>query len=155
MIPMMTGKIDLTVGYGIVLWHILAITLQIQRGLPWPVAVVLVVLAGAAFGWFNGLLVEVAQIDTFIATLGTGTVIYAVALWYTGGRQMIGVLPPASSCAEQRQLLGMPITALLCAGDRAAALDRHRIPADRPLPLRHRRQPAAPPRSTASRPAAT
>ena len=25
MIPMMTGRIDLTVGYGIVLWHILAI----------------------------------------------------------------------------------------------------------------------------------
>ena len=37
MIPMMTGKIDLTVGYGIVLWHILAITLQIHAGLPWPV----------------------------------------------------------------------------------------------------------------------
>ena len=28
MIPMVTGKIDLTVGYGIVLWHILAISLQ-------------------------------------------------------------------------------------------------------------------------------
>ena len=46
---------------------------------PWPVAVVLVILAGAAFGWFNGFLVEVARIDSFIATLGTGTVIYAVA----------------------------------------------------------------------------
>src|SRR6185437_7720500 len=40
MIPMVTGKIDLTVGYGIVLWHILAITLQTEMGLPWPVAVV-------------------------------------------------------------------------------------------------------------------
>ncbi|MCY1368250.1 hypothetical protein D9M69_552190 [compost metagenome] len=28
MIPMLTNKIDLTVGYGIVLWHILAISLQ-------------------------------------------------------------------------------------------------------------------------------
>ena len=103
MIPMMTGKIDLTVGYGIVLWHILAITLQIHAGLPWPVAVVLVILAGAAFGWFNGFLVEVARIDSFIATLGTGTVIYAVALWYTGGRQMIGNLPPSLLPGEQRQ----------------------------------------------------
>ena len=85
-IPMITGKIDLTVGYGIVLWHILAITLQIHTGLPWPVAVVLVILAGAAFGWFNGFLVEVARIDSFIATLGTGTVLYALALWHTGGR---------------------------------------------------------------------
>jgi len=28
MIPMAAGRIDLTVGYGIVLWHILAISLQ-------------------------------------------------------------------------------------------------------------------------------
>jgi ribose transport system permease protein len=111
MIPMMTGKIDLTVGYGIVLWHILAITLQIHTGLPWPVAVVLVILAGAAFGWFNGFLVEVARIDSFIATLGTGTVIYAVALWYTGGRQMIGNLPPSFFLVNSSSILGMPITA--------------------------------------------
>ena len=39
MIPMVTGKIDLTVGYGIVLWHILAISLQTWYGVPWPVAV--------------------------------------------------------------------------------------------------------------------
>lgn len=111
MIPMMTGKIDLTVGYGIVLWHILAISLQIHAGLPWPAAVVLVVLAGAAFGWFNGLLVEVARIDSFIATLGTGTVIYAVALWYTGGRQIIGNLPPSFFLVNSGSFLGMPITA--------------------------------------------
>lgn len=38
MIPMAAGKIDLTVGYGIVLWHILAISLQTTLGLPgrWP-----------------------------------------------------------------------------------------------------------------------
>lgn len=111
MIPMMTGKIDLTVGYGIVLWHILAITLQVHAGLPWPAAVVLVILAGAAFGWFNGLLVEVARIDSFIATLGTGTVIYAVALWYTGGRQIIGNLPPSFFLVNSGTFLGMPITA--------------------------------------------
>ncbi len=34
MIPMAAGKIDLTVGYGIVLWHILAISLQTTLGLP-------------------------------------------------------------------------------------------------------------------------
>ena len=34
MIPMMAGKIDLTVGYGIVLWHILAISLQTISACP-------------------------------------------------------------------------------------------------------------------------
>jgi ribose transport system permease protein len=41
MIPMAAGRIDLTVGYGIVLWHILAISLQTLYGLPWPAAVFL------------------------------------------------------------------------------------------------------------------
>ena len=35
MIPMMAGRIDLTVGYGIVLWHILAIALQTKYGIDW------------------------------------------------------------------------------------------------------------------------
>ncbi len=34
MIPMVTGRIDLTVGYGFVLWHILAISLQTLFGIP-------------------------------------------------------------------------------------------------------------------------
>lgn len=34
MIPMVAGRIDLTVGYGIVLWHILAISLQTMYGFP-------------------------------------------------------------------------------------------------------------------------
>src|ERR1700755_1844413 len=93
MIPMMAGRIDLTVGYGIVLWHVVAIALQTQLGLDWGVAVVIVLLLGCVLGLVNGLLVEVARIDSFIATLGTGTVLYAIALWYTEGRQVIGVLP--------------------------------------------------------------
>ena len=30
MVPMMAGRIDLTVGFGIVMWHILAISLQVK-----------------------------------------------------------------------------------------------------------------------------
>ena len=95
MIPMMTGRIDLTVGYGIVIWHVLAISLQTVYGFDWITAVIIVMIGGCLLGLLNGLLVEVAQIDSFIATLGTGTVIYASALWHTGGRQVIGRLPEA------------------------------------------------------------
>ena len=110
MIPMAAGRIDLTIGYGIVLWHILAISLQTMYGFPWPVAVLVVLLLGAATGFLNGLLVEVAKIDSFIATLGTGTVIYALALWHTGGRQMIGVLPDGFYALNGTMLFGLPIT---------------------------------------------
>lgn len=115
-IPMVTGKIDLTVGYGIVLWHILAISLQVWAGLPWPLVVVIVILLGAVVGLFNGLLVEFAQIDSFIATLGTGTVLYAVAMWHTQGRQVIGALPPSFFLINSTSLGGIPITGFYVLG---------------------------------------
>lgn len=111
MIPMVAGRIDLTVGYGIVLWHILAISLQTTLGLPWPVAVVIVLALGVLTGALNGLLVEVARIDSFIATLGTGTILYALALWHTGGRQMVGTLPDAFYALNGTFVFGLPITA--------------------------------------------
>jgi ribose transport system permease protein len=111
MIPMVAGRIDLTVGYGIVLWHILAISLQTLYGLPWPVAVGVVLILGIITGALNGLLVEVARIDSFIATLGTGTVLYALALWHTGGRQMVGALPDAFYAINGTFVFGLPITA--------------------------------------------
>ncbi|MFK7869810.1 MAG: ABC transporter permease [Roseobacter sp.] len=111
MIPMAAGRIDLTVGYGIVLWHILAISLQTMLGLPWPVAVAVVLVLGGITGFLNGLLVEVAKIDSFIATLGTGTVLYALALWHTGGRQMVGLLPDGFYALNTTFVFGLPITA--------------------------------------------
>jgi ribose transport system permease protein len=111
MLPMMAGRIDLTVGYGIVLWHILAITLQVFYGFPWPLACLTVLCCGALCGLINGLLVEIAQIDSFIATLGTGTVLYALALWHTGGQQVIGRLPRGFIDVNAISLAGVPIAA--------------------------------------------
>ena len=67
MIPMASGKIDLTVGYGIVLWHILAISLQTMLACL-AAAVGVVLILGALVGLIDGILVEVAFIDSFIAT---------------------------------------------------------------------------------------
>lgn len=110
MIPMVAGRIDLTVGYGIVLWHILAISFQVNYGLPWPLAVVIVIIMGAMTGVLNGILVEIAKIDAFIATLGTGTVLYAIALWHSGGRQVVGELDPHFYLLSGMWVTGLPIT---------------------------------------------
>ncbi len=109
MLPMTAGRIDLTVGYGIVLWHVAAISLQVTYGVPWPAAVVLTLLGGLVCGLVNGLLVEVAQIDSFIATLGTGTILYALAMWHTGGRQIMGALPHGFTAINATWIAGLPI----------------------------------------------
>jgi ribose transport system permease protein len=56
--------------------------------------------------------VEVAQIDSFIATLGTGTILYALALWHTEGRQVIGVLPQGFVNINGLSIAGIPIPAV-------------------------------------------
>ena len=110
MLPMIAGRIDLTVGYGIVLWHVVAITLQVNYGMDWPVAVALTLAGGLCVGLANGLLVEVAQIDSFIATLGTGTILYAIANWHTGGRQIMGLLPRGFIAINATWIAGFPIS---------------------------------------------
>ncbi|MDJ1652402.1 ABC transporter permease [Raoultella sp. Ech2A] len=110
-IPMIVGKIDLNVGFGIVLWHILAITLQVEYGFSWPAAVAIVLVLSALYGLLNGILVALADIDSFVATLGSGTVLYAVALWHSGGRQIVGDLPDAFIALHHSDLFGIPVVA--------------------------------------------
>jgi ribose transport system permease protein len=112
MVPMMAGRIDLTIGFGIVMWHILAISLQVQHNVPWPLACLIVIVCAGVAGLINGMLVEVAQIDSFIATLGTGTILYALALWHTEGRQVIGVLPEGFVNINAMSIAGIPIPAV-------------------------------------------
>ena len=79
MIPMVGGKIDLSIGYGVVFWEVLTISLQTNYHLPWLLVIAILLFLGGVFGLINALLVEFARIDAFIATLGTGTVVYALA----------------------------------------------------------------------------
>jgi ribose transport system permease protein len=92
-IPMTANHFDLSAGFNLGISQVLAIGLQGQ-GLPWWAAVIAVVLMGALVGLINGLLVTRVKIDSFIATLGTGTVLYGLNAWYTGGQQVLASLPP-------------------------------------------------------------
>jgi ribose transport system permease protein len=44
-----------------------------------------------------------------VATLGTGTTLYAVALWHSGGRQIVGDLPDAFMMLHHTEIAGIPI----------------------------------------------
>jgi ribose transport system permease protein len=74
--------------------------------------VVLILLLGVTIGLGNGLLVEKAKIDSFIATLGLGTIAYGVANWYTGGQQLVATLPAGFVALNQARVLGIPLPAL-------------------------------------------
>lgn len=112
MVPLAANKFDLSVGYGIGLAHILSIGFQVNAGVPWQIAVILVCAIGLMVGILNGLLVEAAQIDSFIATLGTGSILYAISIAYTGGRQIVGQLPYGFTAINDLTFLGVPAPAV-------------------------------------------
>jgi ribose transport system permease protein len=91
-IPMASNQFDLSAGFNVGISQVLAIGLQGQ-GLPWWAAIVAVLAMGAVVGLVNGILVTRVKIDSFIATLGTGTVLYGLNAWYTGGQQVLASLP--------------------------------------------------------------
>ena len=95
MIVIATGNYDLSIAYNVGLMHILAMGLLTDADVPWPLVVVLTIAAGGLVGWINGVLVEYAKINSFIATLGVGTILYGVGSWYTNGTQLVGNVPQA------------------------------------------------------------
>ena len=61
MVTMVTGKMNLNVGFGVTFWHVLVITLQQRYGFSWEVAAVIVVLCGCLYGVLNGMLVAFSR----------------------------------------------------------------------------------------------
>ena len=92
MVPISAGAFDLSIGWGIGLYHILTVGL-IDGGIPWPLVVVIVLGCGLLVGTVIGLLVTRASIDPFIASLGVGTFLFGVSLWYAP-QQIVTAIPP-------------------------------------------------------------
>ncbi|WP_455355274.1 ABC transporter permease [Streptomyces sp. SYSU K217416] len=114
MVPIVTGAFDLSIGYGLGLAHVMVMQLVVNDGWPWPLACLAVIVGGAAMGILNGVIVEFGRIDSFIATLGTGSMLYAVTGWITdGGRIVPGPqgLPAAFTDLYDSTFLGLPVPA--------------------------------------------
>jgi ribose transport system permease protein len=107
------NQFDLSVGFMVSLLHSLAIGMMVNTGIPWPLVCAIVFGIGCAIGLLNGVLVRFAKIDSFIATLGVGTVAYGLAGWYTGGEQIIGDIPSGFVALDHTRIAGIPLPALL------------------------------------------
>ena len=79
-----TGGIELSVGSIIALLGVLFVELVVNYAVPWPLAVLLMLLLGALIGFAHGLLITKMKMQPFIVTL-CGLLIYrGVARFYTG-----------------------------------------------------------------------
>jgi ribose transport system permease protein len=115
MIPLATKQFDLSIGYHLGMAQVLVIGLQINQGLSWEAAALLVLVLSAAVGTLNGILVTFFRIDSFIATMGTGTLLYGVTNWYTNGEQIAGMGLPDSFTNLTQIFHGIPLPAVYVA----------------------------------------
>lgn len=86
------GELDLTVGATLTLGAMLAIGLQPHLG--WPGSFLAAVAAGALVGLCNGLIVTKARVNSFIATLGSMTILQGIIYLYSHGAS-VSVTGPA------------------------------------------------------------
>ncbi|NPD67701.1 ABC transporter permease [Lichenicola cladoniae] len=78
-----TGGIDLSVGSMFSLLGVIFIDLLVNRGVPWPLAILAIVVGGIVLGALQGLLVTKAKLQPFVVTL-CGLLIYrGAARYYT------------------------------------------------------------------------
>ncbi|HEX5974231.1 MAG TPA: ABC transporter permease, partial [Rubrobacteraceae bacterium] len=85
-----TAGIDLSVGSVAALSGVLGVMMMAQAGLPVPVAILGGTLVGATCGLVNGLLVSVAGLNPFIATLGMLTVARGLTFIVTNAVAVFG-----------------------------------------------------------------
>jgi ribose transport system permease protein len=115
MMPLTTGRFDLSIGYHVGMAQVLVIGFQVNNSMPWPLAAAIVIAIGLLVGLLNGILVTRFKIDSFIATMGVGSLLYGVSNWYTDGQQIPGFDLP-DSFAGISQLLGhVPLPAVYVA----------------------------------------
>lgn len=106
LLPLISGEFDLSVAANFGFCELLAAGLIINQGLPWPVAIVVTLIVGGALGLLNGLLVVVFRLNSFIATLGSATIIGGMTTWYSGGQTIVGNFTPDFLKIGSIQILG-------------------------------------------------
>ncbi len=115
MIPLATRQFDLSVGYHLGVAQVLIVGLQVREGMDFLEAGTLILTLSLLIGYMNGILVTRFKIDSFIATMGTGTLLYGIANWYSNGEQIVGINLSEIFTDMTQVLHGIPLPALYVA----------------------------------------
>lgn len=109
---LMTGGIDLSLGYTIGLASILTGLMVKTYELPYPVAILIPLLAGALIGLVNGICVQKIKVPAFITTLGTGYIVFGLAEIISHG-EAVNRLPKPFLALGKTEVLGVNTTVVL------------------------------------------
>lgn len=108
-ITLRAGEFDLSVATTMTIGSVVLAILDAQRHIGPGAAVALTLLLGAGIGLTNGILVVVFGVDSFIATLGTATILQGAALWLTNGETVVGLSDVFVNWTVINRFAGIPI----------------------------------------------
>ena len=114
-VALAAGAFDLAIGATLGFGSILVSWLLVKRGIPIVPGIALTILAGAAVGLTNGLLVVRARIDSFIATLGVSSILIAMIAWISSSQQITG-LSSSFQKLGTTEILGLTLPVYLMVG---------------------------------------
>jgi ribose/xylose/arabinose/galactoside ABC-type transport system permease subunit len=112
---LMTGGIDLSLGYVVGLASIVSGILANTWAWPAPAVLAAVLVLGLGLGLCNGLITQFMRVPAFIATLGAGYVFYGVAQIVSQGSN-INRLPKDFLAIGRTPMLGLPSAVFLALG---------------------------------------
>ena len=107
-VALIVGEFDLSIGFHASLSGVLVTGFIVRLGLPIPIAILFVLLIGAAIGIVNGLIVTKARVNAVIATLGFGTVLTGLTFAYTAGKPIASGVPAAFTDLALGRIWGIP-----------------------------------------------
>jgi ribose transport system permease protein len=108
-IVLTAGDYDLSIAGVLSLSAMMIAVLNAKHGWPIGAAIVAALAAGAAVGFVNGLFVMVFGVNSFIVTLGTGTVLQGIVLWISNSETISGVSDGLVNAVVGASLLGIPV----------------------------------------------
>jgi ribose transport system permease protein len=108
-IVLTAGDYDLSIAGVLALSAMMIAVLNAKHGWPIGAAIVAALAAGAAVGFVNGLFVMVFGVNSFIVTLGTGTVLQGVVLWMSNSETISGVSDGLVNAVVGTNVLGIPV----------------------------------------------
>jgi ribose/xylose/arabinose/galactoside ABC-type transport system permease subunit len=112
---LMTGGIDLSFGFVVGLASTATGFMAKVWGLPVGLTVAATVLIGALVGLVNGAIIQYMKVPSFIATLGTGYILYGISQLVSAGN-VITRLPPSLLAVGRTNLLGLPTSVYIAVG---------------------------------------
>jgi ribose transport system permease protein len=109
LIPLVVGEFDLSVGFMANFSGLLATVLMLNDHIPVLLAIVISVAAGAIIGFVNGFIVVKLGVNSFIATLGVGSVLGALTTIITDGQTPLPYTGSFWGNLTQTKILGFQI----------------------------------------------